>query len=97
MSPAHSDLLEALVQFRKYIDRAAQDAQRIGRVLDVDIAALRNGLPVARLGTSFGCTDLAAMVNTASRWEGRVGERLEVAYETEARQEAEDKAIAANL
>lgn len=95
MSPARSDLLETLIQFRKYVDRAAQDAARIGRVLDVNIAALKHGLCVARLDCSFGITDLAAVVNTASRWEGRVNVHLDVAYEAEGRHAAEDKAIAA--
>lgn len=78
-----SEVLETIAGLEKAVQQVETMAHNILVVLADNRARLANGQPIGRLNTLFGVTDMAAKVNTASRWEGRLKERIELGHEAE--------------
>jgi hypothetical protein len=77
------EIFEALVKMSNHIEDILDRATTIQWVLCENRVRLNRGEPIGKLNTLFGVSDLAAMVNTASRWEGRLNDRIELGHEAE--------------
>jgi hypothetical protein len=80
---ARSDLGEVLDMYLRTLDKIVTEATLRRDVVRAELVKLRTGELVNTLNTMFGVTDLANLLNTASRHEGRVWERFELAHEEE--------------
>lgn len=77
------DLGEAIAKMLATLESA--EAELSGRIecLRGMQQRLGDGASIAQLNTLYGVSDVATLINTASLWEGRVSDRLELAYEAE--------------